>query len=319
MKKRLIFLLSAVGLLPCFAADGGAGASPSPPALRICSEHVPLPHTLVRSLLGRDARYLPPARWGELFVTTMQADEDFLVLAITGYTSGRDANTLFVYQPGEKDWKLSGVLDIENLGQCRVQLEDVGEREWQISVLPLAEPSTMLPYVHTFELPENPPDVPLFYVLPEGVVREHPVSREPESVHVYLRWVMEEPLNLRIVSMSTDATENSFSLESVHYANGEQELGGAEWDDVFIGDTLFNAVEFLQLAKRKSCFQNLMLPRAAIVPGSIEMGWAYDAASSQWLLLLRHENGSTWSYDEKNQRFEPSQLTDLPFFWGAES
>lgn len=304
-------------MLFCVGRAGAEESSfPNKPRLEVsCSAEQ---EGLVRRLVERDSAYLPKSPWGNLWISEMQADEDFLVVRITGYTSGRDANTFFVYQPGEQDWYLSCILDIENAGSCCVQLVDDGEL--RVSVVPMFGESQRLPYVHSFDIPEAQKDVPRLSVTPEGVALwPSSPSVKPESVQVYMRLQMSGPLDMYIVSMDTDATPEAMSLETLYYIDGEAPIqGGEHWDDVFVGDKEFDAAEFLRCAEQLPCFQNHLLPREAVLPGSIEIGWAYDEVHAQWVLLLRHENGRTWCYDFKQGRFVPSSYAELPFAWKIE-
>ena len=127
---------------------------------------------------------------------------------------------------------------------------------------------------------------------------------------------MSEPLNMYMVSMDTDATSDSVSLETVCYKNGmKDEMGGMHLDDVYVGDKPFDAEAFLSRVREDGCLQEHQLPREAIQPGSIEIGWAYDSSRLEWVIMLRHENGRTWRYDSELHCFVPSELKQLPFAW----
>lgn len=273
--------------------------------------------TLMQHLICRDRQYLPKAPWGVLYSSPVRADEEFLVAAITGYTSGVDATTLFVYQPSDETWQLRCMLDCRDLGLHRVQISDAGADALQICGIPPLGKSRHLPFVYTFELPEEGGNIPRFHVCPSGVTQKrflHP--DEPESVQVYLRLNMAEPLKMCSVSMDADATPDSVSLEIKYYeADRVVEEDALHVDDVVIGDEPVDAAAFVHQAKRMSGLQGLLIPREAVMPGSIEMGWAYHAESARWLLLLRHENGQTWSYDFEQNGFVPSNLTELSFAW----
>lgn len=272
---------------------------------------------LMQHLICRDRQYLPNAPWGVLYSSPVRADEEFMVAAITGYTSGVDATTLFVYRPSDETWQLRCILDCLDLGLHRVQISDAGEDALQICGIPPMGKSRLLPFVYTFELPEKGGKIPRFHVCPSGVTQKgffH--SDEPESVQVYLRLNMAEPLKMCSVSMDADATPDSVSLEIKYYeADRVVEEDALHVDDVVIGDEPVDAAAFVHQAKRMSGLQGLLIPREAVMPGSIEMGWAFHAESARWLLLLRHENGQTWSYDFEQNGFVPTHLTGLSFAW----
>ena len=316
MKIRYVFCLALLSVLSCFCNTQGA---PRPVQLVMpddtCWPAQRAQNALMRRLLERDAGYLPGAPWGLLLVSLRQADEDLLAVRITGYTSGRDANTVFVYLASDEDWRLSCILDVENLGLSRLLLEDLGDGELQVSILPRLGMSSDLPYIHSFTLPESQKEVPRYIVRPRGVSNDYTYP-EQKSVPVYMRLKMAEPLNMYMVSMDTDATSDSVSLETVRYKNGiKDEMGGMHLDDVYVGDKPFDADAFLSRVREDGCLQEHRLPREAIQPGSIEIGWAYDSARSEWVLLLRHENGRTWCYDSEQKRFVPSELKETDFTW----
>ncbi len=273
--------------------------------------------TLMQDLICRDSQYLPPARWGVLYSSPVRADEEFMVAAITGYTAGVDATTLFVYQPSDETWQLRCIIDCRDLGLRRVQISDAGADTLQICAIPPLGKSRFLPFVYTFELPEEVGKIPRLHVCPSGVTQEgflHP--DEPESVQVYMRLNMAEPLKMCCVFMDADATPDSVSLEIKYYeADRVVEEDALHVDDVVIGDKPVDAAAFVHQAKRMSGLQDLLIPREAVMPGCIEMGWAYHAESARWLLLLRHENGQTWCYDFEQNAFVPSHLTGLSFAW----
>ena len=316
MKKRYVLSVALLTSFSCFASALKTELPPPEMVVVPSADAYPAEQTeLLLRLLERDSHYLPAARWGSLYVTPLQADDDFLVVRITGYTSGRDANTVFVYLASDEDWQLSCILDVENLGRSRLLLEDLGEGELQVSMLPQLGKSSQLPYIHSFTLPESQGKVPRYIVSPRGVSDDYTYP-EQKSVPVYMRLKMSEPLNMYMVSMDTDATSESVSLETVLYEDGvESEFGGEHLDDVYIGDKPFDAEAFLSRVMEDGCLQEHQLPREAIQPGSIEIGWAYDSARSEWVLLLRHENGRTWCYDSDQKRFVPSELKEADFTW----
>lgn len=365
MKPLTAILFSLLTLLPMTGAEGAApcrelpetqrdtllqkGEQPIRPKLTIVdSDEIPVEMSaLVRRLLDRDIDHMPYAPWGELSAWPVQTENELLVVKITGYKSGADADTFFVYGLNdddcsdeevddgesddaeeevdgsnvEKDWQLRGILDCYDLGSHRVEVSETDSGDMQICAMPpLKQPYTksrLLPFVYTFELPEEGDKIPRLHVCPSGVTQMgSPHPDEPESVQVYLRINMSEPLNMYSVSMDTNATSGSVSLETTSFSHGEfGEMGGMHIDDVFFGDKPFDSATFLSYAKRVSCFYPLLLPGETATPGSIEIGWAYDEETHQWVLLLRHENGQTWIYDFEQHRFVPSQLNNLSFDW----
>ncbi len=316
MKKRYVLSVALLTSFSCFASALKTELPPPEMVVVPSADAYPAEQTeLLLRLLKRDSHYLPAARWGSLYVTPLQADDDFLVVRISGYTSGRDANTVFVYRSSDEDWRLSCILEVEDLGRARLLLEDLGEGELQVSLLPQLGKSSQLPYIHSFTLPELQGKVPRYIVTPRGVSDDYTYP-EQKSVPVYMRLKMSEPLNMYMVSMDTDATSESVSLETVLYEDGvESEFGGEHLDDVYIGDKPFDAEAFFSRVREDGCLQEHQLPREAIQPGSIEIGWAYDSARSEWVLLLRHENGRTWCYDSEQKRFVPSELKETDFTW----
>ena len=339
MKPLLAILFSLLPLLTTPVADGAEHfrelpemqrdtllqkrEQPIQPKLSIViSDAFPVEKSaLVRRLLDRDINHMPNAPWGELYACPVQSGDELLVVLITGSKSGADANTLFVYERSEEDWQLHCILDCYDLGSYRVEVSETDSGDMQICAMPLLKPPyskyRLLPFVHTFELPEEGDKIARFHVCPSGVtLAGTPHPDEPESVQVYLRLNMSEPLNMYSVSMDTNATADSVSLETSSFSHGEfGEMGGEHIDDVFFGDKPFDSDTFLSYAKRVSCFYPLLLPRESAMPGSIEIGWAYNEETHQWVLLLRHENGQTWSYDFERQRFVPSKLKFLSFAW----
>lgn len=359
MKPLSAILFSLLPLLPLTVAEGGVlcrelpemqrdtpsqkGEQSVHPKLSIVDSDAFSPElsALVRHLLDRDIDHMPKAPWGELYAWPVQAGDEFLVVLITGYKSGADANMLFVYdfsdkeddgefeeEEGEKtetdedtDWQLHCILDCYDLGPRRVEVSETDSGDMQICATPPLElPYTkyrLLPFVYTFELPEEGNKIPRLHVCPLGVTQVGtPHPDEPESVQVYLRLKMTESLNMYSVSMDTDATADSVSLETSSFSHGEfGEMGVEHIDDVFFGDKPFDSATFLSCAKRVSSFHSLLLPEDAAMPGIIEIGWAYDEETQQWMLLLRHENGQTWSYDFEQHRFLPSELKNIPFAW----
>lgn len=242
----------------------------------------------MRRLPDRDIDHMPYAPWGELHAWPVQTENELLVVKITGYKSGAYADTFFVYglnddadcsdeevddgeweDDGESDdaeeevegsdvekaWQLRCILDCYDMGGRCVEVSETDSGDMQICAMPPLELShtisRLLPFVYTFELPEEGDKLPRLHVCPSGVTLAGSLyPGEPESVQVYLRLNMSGTLNMYSVSMDTDATADSVSLETSSFSHGGfGEIGVEHIDDVFVVDKPFDSAIFLSLRK----------------------------------------------------------------------
>lgn len=136
----------------------------------------------VERLLEQDSCCVPPAPFGALYFKLHQADAEFFVFCITGYTSGRDANTVMVYRAVAGAWHLCCVLDMENLGSARVEMRHAAPTHLKVNVS--ATPQCQ-PYSHNLPVDVTAASsrAPEFLVTPQGVFDKNaPVP--PDFFHV---------------------------------------------------------------------------------------------------------------------------------------